>query len=264
MSIFHQDIENTVEESFLHPDSPLMKEWVYNAISFASTIRPHIEINKDIFEFQDVWANPILIDGIGIRSYIHYIRGIIGGYTLTCKSKSGRFELYDDTFILGASSKVTFMDVGDVHDIEVQAPILTVQNAKCVRNSNLKACRDIKCYDMLTYFENTSFTRGAKLSYYIDILATDNPLISAISRDICNPSLNTVQSGRYTHFGKAYQFDLHQLFGIPSDLGMVYIRCLSFGGDIYEVHCLPTTVQTYGKDPKCTTKDGYLIQYSKA
>lgn len=264
MSIFHQDIENTVRESFLYPDSPLMKEWVYNAISFTSTIRPRIEINKDIFEFQESWANPILIDGIGIRSYIHYIRGIIGGYALTCKGKSGRFELYDDTFILGASSKVAFMDVDDVHDIEVQAPILSVQNAKCVRNSNLDACQDVKCYDMLTYFENASFARGAKLSYYIDILAVDNPLISAISHDICNPSLNTVQFGQYTQFGKAHQFDLHQLFGIPPDLGMVYIRCRSFSDDIYEVYCLSAMVQTYGKDPKCTTRDGYLIQYSKA
>lgn len=263
MSIFHQDIESGVRNSILHPNSPLVKEWMYNAISLIPSMRAHVEINKDIFEFQDAWANPVLIKSLGIRSYISYIRGIIGGYTITCKGEKGQFELYDDRFILGASSKISFIDVDNVHDIEVQAPILTVQNTDYVKNSDLTACEEVKCYDRLTYFENTTFAHGAGLSYYIDLLAVDNPLIYAISRDIHNSSPNTVRPSQYTYFGEAYRFDLHQLFGIPSDLGMIRIRFKCFSGDTYAVYCIHPTDQIREKNPKCISMDGYLIEYSK-
>lgn len=281
MSIFHQDIQQAVQDSSIQPGSPFWNEWLNDVIGSSRLSRGvfDISIRDGILHLSDRDINMILIGGINLDRYLCDIKGINCSGSIKIGGKDGKFEIPTDQFQLTANT-IAVRDINDFCGAIFDTILLDVKNVRKISNSDLSSAQVIRCDEILSKFENCLFGDRNIIYYNCDCERFDE--YSRICPEACTfvkDVLNDIKLIRNTRlyledivelkrgvliahkFKHAFSYNLLNLFGVTTDIDEMVINIIRDGDTIAKIYC-ESYFDTRSTDPQSVTLDNFNILWT--
>lgn len=280
MSIFHQDIQQAVQDSSIQPGSPFWVEWLNNVVGSNRLSRGvDISIQDGILHLSDRDLNMVLTCGINLDRYLWDIRGINCGGFIKISGKDGKFEMPTNQFQLTANT-IAVRDIDDFCGATFDTVFLNIKNVGKISNSDLSSTQIIHCDEISDKFENCSFGDQSIIYYNCDCERFDE--YSRICPDACTfvkDVLNDIKLIRNTRlyledvvelkrgvliahkFKHAFSYNLLNLFGVTTDIDEMVINIIRDGDTIAKIYC-ESYFNTRSTDPQSVTLDNFNILWT--
>lgn len=280
MSIFHQDIQQAVQDSSIQPGSPFWVEWLNNVVGSNRLSRGvDISIRDGILHLSDRDINMVLIGGINLDRYLLDIKGINCGGSIKIDSKDGKFEIPTNQFQLTAHT-IVVRGINDFCGAAFDTMFLNVKNIGKISNSDLSGTQIIYCDEISCKFENCLFGDRSKIYHNCDCGRFDE--YSRICPDACTfvkDVLNDIKLIRNTRlyledtvelkqgtliahkFKRAFSYNLLNLFGVTTDIDEMIINIIQDGNIIARIYC-ESYFDTRSTDPQSVTLDNFNILWT--
>ena len=281
MSIFHQDIQQAVQDSSIQPGSPFWNEWLNNAIGSGrlSCGVFDISIRDGILHLSDRDINLVLTGGINLDRYLWDIKGINCGGFIKISGKDGKFEIPTDQFQLTANT-IAVRGIDNFCSAAFNTVFLNIKNTGKISNSDLSGAQVIRCDEISSKFENCLFGDRNIIYYNCDCERFDE--YSRICPDACTfvkDVLNDIKLIRNTRlyiedivklkqgtiishkFKHAFSYNLLNIFGVTTDIDEMIINIIQDGDIIAKIYC-ESYFDTRSTDPQSVTLDNFNILWT--
>lgn len=280
MSIFHQDIQQAVQDSSIQPGSPFWVEWLNNVVGSDRLSRGvDISIQDGILHLSDRELNMVLTGGINLDRYLWDIRGINCGGFIKISGKDGKFEMPTNQFQLTANT-IAVRGIDDFCGATFDTVFLNIKNVGKISNSDLSSAQIIHCDEISDKFENCLFGDQSIIYYNCDCERFDE--YSRICPDACTfvkDVLNDIKLIRNTRlyledvvelkrgvliahkFKHAFSYNLLNLFGVTTDIDEMVINIIRDGDTIAKIYC-ESYFNTRSTDPQSVTLDNFNILWT--
>lgn len=280
MSIFHQDIQQAVQDSSIQPGSPFWVEWLNSVIGSSRLSRGvDISVQDGILHLSDRDINMVLTGGISLDRYLWDIKGINCGGFIKISGKDGKFVMPTDQFQLTANT-IAVRGIDDFCGATFDTVFLNIKNVGKISNSDLSSAQIIHCDEISDKFENCLFGDRSKIYYNCDYERFDE--YSRICPDACTfvkDVLNDIKLIRNTRlyledavelkrgnivahkFKRAFSYNLLNLFGVTTDIDEMIINIIQDENVIAKIYC-ESYFDTRSTDPQSVTLDNFNILWT--